>query len=106
MSALASVDQDEYQLVEAPPLEDHVCWASGHKPAIKMASALMYQKVREEPTRSISKIYEEVRTQFAEGMDSSTKLSFFKTSRQTSLTQSYQNSLHSSDPSWVLPTRS
>lgn len=38
----------------------------------------LVDKVREEPTRSISKIYEEVRTQFAGGMDSSTKLSFLQ----------------------------
>ena len=78
VSALATFENDEYQLTDAPSLDDHSCWATGHKPAIKKASALMYQMVREDPTRSVPKIWEEVRNKFAEGMDKSTKISFLQ----------------------------
>ena len=76
VSALANVENDKYQLIEAPPIDDHACWASGHQPAIKMASNLMHQMVREDPTRSVPQIYEQVREQFTVGMDNTTKMSF------------------------------
>ena len=78
ISATAEVVDGQYRLVEAPKPEEHCCWASGNALLIKQARSMMYQKVEEDPTRSVLEIYEDVRSIFTEGMDQNTMQSFLQ----------------------------
>ena len=55
------------------PISSHSCWANGNQPILKKASALMHEKVREDPTGSVKKIYEDVRNQVTAGLDQQQK---------------------------------
>ena len=62
LSAFARVKEDgSYELAEWPRLEDHCCWADGNRALIRKARNEMFEKVSQDPSRSIVQIYEEVR---------------------------------------------
>ena len=57
LSAIAKIENGEYQLSELPREEDHVCWVSGNQYQIQMAKQEIEQKSRENPTKSLLSIY-------------------------------------------------
>ena len=77
LSAFARVKEDgSYELAEWPRLEDHCCWADGNRALIRKARNEMFEKVSQDPSRSINQIYEEVRNSFTQNMESQEKLLF------------------------------
>ena len=65
-----------YELVEWPRLNDHSCWADGNQALIRKARNEMFEKVSQDPSRSINQIYEEVRNSITQNMESQEKLLF------------------------------
>ena len=81
LSAVVGVEDEEsekYYVIRAPSNDDHHCWATANQLTIKRARDQMCEMVIEEPTRSLQEIYEEVRNQVTENMDSNTKLLFLQ----------------------------
>ena len=63
-----------YELVDWPPLNDHSCWADENRALIRKAPNEIFEKVSEDPSRSINQIYEEVRNSTTQNMESQKKL--------------------------------
>ena len=78
LSAIAEVEGEEYHLVSWPRTEDHICWTSGYAEIIQKARDEMNSLVLTDPTRSLVDIYETVRSNCTEDMDSETKISFLQ----------------------------
>ena len=55
---MASVEGDEYQLIDFPHTDEHICWAASVEDAVRRATSQLYQEVSDDPTRSIIEIYE------------------------------------------------
>ena len=70
VSAFASINENgNYELLEWPHSEDHRCWVDGTEALVRQARQKMFKKVDQDPSRSINKIYEEVRVSFTENLD-------------------------------------
>ena len=68
--AVACINENgNYELIEWPHSEDHHCWSDGTEALIREARQEMFRKVDEDPSRSINKIYEEVRLSFTGNLD-------------------------------------
>ena len=75
-SAIAQVTTDGYLLLKAD--EDHQCWTSGFNVMIREAIAEMYQRVEEDPTQKIPRIYQQVRAKFTENLDLDSRCAFLQ----------------------------
>ena len=81
LSAVVGVEDEEsgkYYVIRAPTNKDHLCWVSAFQQVIKRARDQMCEMVLKEPTRSLLEIYEEVRRDCTEDLDSVTKLIFLQ----------------------------
>ena len=79
MSAFASISENgNYELLEWPHSEDHRCWVDGTEALVRQARQEMFKKVDQDPSRSINKIYGEVRVSFTENLDEDEKLLFLQ----------------------------
>ena len=77
--AVACINENgNYELIEWPHSEDHHCWSVGTEALIREARQEMFRKVDEDPSRSINKIYEEVRLSFTGNLDGDEKLLFLQ----------------------------
>ena len=77
--ARGSINENgNYELQEWPNSEDHHCWSDGTEALIRQARQEMFRKVDEDPSRSINKIYEEVRLSFTGNLDGDEKLLFLQ----------------------------
>ena len=50
--AMASVEGDEYQLIDFPHTDEHICWAAGVEDAVRRATSQLYQEVSREHSGS------------------------------------------------------
>ena len=79
LSAFASINENgNYELQEWPHSEDHRCWVDGTEALVRQARQEMFKKVDQDPSRSINKIYEEVRVSFTGNLDEDEKLLFLQ----------------------------
>ena len=79
LSAIAKIKEDgTYELIEWPCMKDHACWADGNQALIKKARNEMFEKISQDPSRSINQIYEEVRNSITQTMESQEKLLFLE----------------------------
>ena len=75
--AVAKMDEDgKYELLDWPRSNDHCCWADVTQALIRKARNQMFDKVREDPSRSIPQIYETVRSSFTQDMSPEKKSQF------------------------------
>ena len=66
-SAVAQISDDGYLLVQVD--EEHKCWDSGFRVKIKEAVEEMYSKIKEDPTRKMPRVYQEVTAKITENLD-------------------------------------
>ena len=69
LSVLAEVVDNEYKLYQVPKEELHVCSPEYLGLEVKMAKKLLIEKALEDPTRSITEIYREVKDSFEESLE-------------------------------------
>ena len=69
LSVLAKVVDNEYKLYQVPKEELHVCSPKYLSLEVKMAKKLLIEKALEDPTRSITEIYREVKESFEESLE-------------------------------------
>ena len=50
-------------------MKDHACWADGNQALIKKARNEKFEKISQDPSRSINQIYEEVRNSITQTME-------------------------------------
>ena len=81
LSAIAKIKEDgSYELIEWPRLKYHSCWADGYQALVKKARRTLIFEVSQDPSRSINKIYEEVRNSITQTMTTQEKQLFLSAS--------------------------
>ena len=78
LPAFARVVDNVYQLERVPIEQNHVCVPRKHCVDVAMAMKLVKEKIVEEPTRSIRKIYDEVKDSYTESMEPEMRESFLE----------------------------
>ena len=68
-SAVAQKTDEGYVLMEAACDEEHKCWTSGFRVKIKEAVDEMYSQVKEDPTKRIPRVYQEVTAKMTENLN-------------------------------------
>ena len=77
--AVAQIKEEgDYELLEWPHSGDHSCLAHGAESLIRQARQEMFKRVDENPSYSMNKVYEEVRTSFTQNLDEEEKLMFLQ----------------------------
>ena len=66
---MARVVDDEYKLDKVPKEEVHVCSPSYLCLEVKLAKKLLTEKALEDPTRSITEIYKEVKESYVASLE-------------------------------------
>ena len=68
-SVVGQITGDGYILLEAAGDDEHKCWTSGFSVKIKEAVDKMYCQVKEDPTKKIPRVYQEVTAKITENLD-------------------------------------